>query len=56
MIELDAAARPGCVIGALVWASILDKSACSNWVGLFELGGTYWHQLKLKTENETKQT
>ena len=59
MIELGAAARPSCVIGAigaLVWASILDKSACSNWVGLFELGGTYWHQLKLKTENETKQT
>ena len=38
MIELGAAARPSCVIGAigaLVWASILDKSACSNWVGLF---------------------
>ena len=31
MIELDAAARPSCVIGASVWASVLDKSACPNW-------------------------
>ena len=32
MIELGAAARPSCVIGASVWASTLDKSACPNWV------------------------
>ena len=31
MIELDAAARPNCVIGASVWASVLDKLACPNW-------------------------
>ncbi len=49
MIELDATARPSCIIGASVWASVLDK------IGLSELGGTYWHQLKLKTENETNE-
>ena len=32
MIELGAAARPSCVIGASVWVSTLDKSACPNWV------------------------
>ena len=51
MVEPDAAARPSCVIGASVWASVLSKSACPNWVA-----PTYWHQLKLKTEHETNQT
>ena len=32
MTELGAAARPSCVIGASVWVSTLDKSACPNWV------------------------
>ena len=49
MSGLDAAARPSYVIGASVWASVLDKSACPN------LGSAYLHQLKLKTENETSQ-
>ena len=30
MIEHDVAARPSCVIGASVWASVLDKFACPN--------------------------
>ena len=31
MTALDAVARPTCAIGALVWAYVLDKSACPNW-------------------------
>ena len=34
MIGLDAAARPSCVIGASVWVSVVDKSACPNWAVL----------------------
>ena len=31
VIFIDAVVRPNCVIGASVWASVLDKSACPNW-------------------------
>ena len=31
VIFIDAVVRPSCVIGASVWASVLDKSARPNW-------------------------
>ena len=34
MVALDAVARPTCVIGASVSASVVDKSACPNWAVL----------------------